>query len=928
MKRLLFFISILLCTDMMAQGVMYDGVFSPAEGLVKPVEQPYRAEICLDGYWQLQCVSLPEGWKGGEGIAPELPVAEEDKWESVPIKVPSPINVNNWGQGYRTGSGTDRPYTPSSIYYPSYPEHWNHVRMAWMKKTFSVPSDWAGKRILVHFEAVSGECAVYVNGVECARHFENHLPFDVDITDVARLDSENEILLGIRHHKLFDKKHKDYRYMGATYPHGSNTDDLIGVWQDVFLQAVPIISIEEVFIQPYVERGELVIETIVGNDSDKKQSVFIESSVRKWVSNVPAPEIGWSLSAEELSLKSEKVSLAPGERKKVFLRRKISEGELEYWSPDAPNLYTAVLSLSAGKNIVDVKSERFGWRELKIDGEDFLLNGKKIQCFGDIQHPFSAYICSRRFAWGWYRMIKDFGGNAVRPHAQPWPRCYYDLADEMGLMVLDETAVFGSSIRLNFEEEKTWKNCSDQLERLILRDRNHPSVIGWSAGNETFAIALLNKAPQSVASRWNDNLVDLALKALKLDPTRQFVTLDGDRDMDGRLPVWSKHFAHGLHPEDLPEHPGKPIIVGEQGATYYGKPDQLVQFAGMAPYIDYKGRNEALGRDLYQNVRYMALPKVAYFSPSEVSWFGLEHLNLGYSDFSRLPGLQDGIFPSRPYEEGVPGYQYERIPPYVTTFNPCLDPSLPLYKPLQMFYAYKAALAGEEWAEPDASYEEAKPIHTASVYDSVYIPGGCAPELASFLGWLGISISNTQSDNTLVVVDASKAQIPVGPFMALTCDGHMSKEIIEYLGNNLNSITYPSSALESDYFLPSELYFGGEKGDERYITTSAVTGDFLEEAELILKPSRSDWTLFNDVPEHWKCAQEVLYEALEKPCAACLVRKNGIMLSTIDYRNHSHSAFEMWKKIFALSGLEITEKPVREDIRTREFNLLLDGPVD
>lgn len=60
-----------------------------------------------------------------------------------------------------------------------------------------------------------------------------------------------------------------------------------------------------------------------------------------------------------------------------------------------------------------VKPPSFGWRQFKIVGGEFQLNGKKIQCFGDIQHPFSAYICSRRFAYAWYQMIKDFGGNAV-----------------------------------------------------------------------------------------------------------------------------------------------------------------------------------------------------------------------------------------------------------------------------------------------------------------------------------------------------------------------------------------------------------------------------------------------------------------------------------------------------------------------------------
>jgi beta-galactosidase len=940
MKALPFLLALLLpAAALQAQGTVYDKPFSPSEGLVKSVEQPLRDEICLNGLWSVQCVPIPEGWKGGSGTAPELPPPDPSKWDEVRLKVPSPINVNAWGGGFRTGEGTDKPYAPSSVYFPSYPEKWCHARMAWIKRDFTVPSEWKGRRLILHFEAVAGECAVYVNGVECARHFENHLPFEVDITDCARIGSSNEIMLGLRHPKLFDKKHPDYPYMGATYPTGSNTDDLLGPWQDVFLLALPEVRIEDIFIQPFVDRGELVIKAAIRNDSRKKVRVRLDAVIREWINLARDPaEISWTLgkNVDEINARS-LVPVAPGKTVEVTLRRNIPEGLLKYWSPDNPSLYTAVLYLDCG--FLDVKSERFGWRQLKISGDGFYLNGSRIQCFGDIQHPFSAYVCSRRFAWAWYRMIKDFGGNAVRPHAQPWPRCYYDLADEMGLMVLDETALFGSSIRMNFEEPSTWVNCREQLDNLIKRDRNHPSVIGWSAGNETFAIALLNKAPASVAAGWNDSLAALALHALEADPTRQFVTLDGDRDMDGRLPVWSKHFGHGLHLEDLPEGLGKPLVVGENGATYYGKPDQLVQFAGMLPYVDYKGRNEALARDLYQNVREMALPCLAYFSPSEVSWFGLEHLNLGYRDFSRLPGLSDGIFPSMEYREGVPGYQYERIPPYVTTFNPGLDPELPCYKPLAMFQAYKAALSGKDFPAPDPTVPEIARPEGEILFDDVFVPGGCSPELASFFGAAGVRIASELGERTLLVLDAAKAEktdierVRGVRCLALTRDGALSESFMEWIGSGMKPLAYPCSALESPdgAYRPDELYFGGEGRRSRKIALAAIGGDILEKAEILLVPSRTDWTLFNDVPEQWKCAQVVLYEALEKPEASCLLRleKDGSMLtvSSLDYSNLTPSALTLWKKIFRSEGLATADRDPRgERSGQRAFNLLMDGP--
>ena len=111
----------------------------------------------------------------------------------------------------------------------------------------------------------------------------------------------------------------------------------------------------------------------------------------------------------------------------------------------------------------------------------------------------------------------------------------------------------------------------------------------------------------------------------------------------------------GLKLEDLPRNLDKPLVVGESGATYYGRPIQLYPFVGEKAFLSYEGRSEALAIDVYQNVRQMALPYLSYYSPSEICWFGLEHMNLGYHDFNRLPNLTDGIFAGKPYKEGKPG---------------------------------------------------------------------------------------------------------------------------------------------------------------------------------------------------------------------------------------------------------------------------------
>lgn len=183
----------------------------------------------------------------------------------IKIKIPSAINVNDWGRGSNVGDGTQNPYAPGSVYFPSYPDYWKHIRMGWLRKNFRIPEEWTQKRVLLHFEAVAGDCIVLVNGREAGHNFDSHLPFDMDISDYINRDAENELLVGVRHTKLFDKSHPVYKKMGATYPTGSNTDDLIGIWQDVYLLGVPEVRITDVFVQPWVDKNELVLEVAMTN---------------------------------------------------------------------------------------------------------------------------------------------------------------------------------------------------------------------------------------------------------------------------------------------------------------------------------------------------------------------------------------------------------------------------------------------------------------------------------------------------------------------------------------------------------------------------------------------------------------------------------------------------------------------------------------
>ncbi|MDR2756698.1 MAG: hypothetical protein LBC20_13415 [Planctomycetaceae bacterium] len=970
-----------------AERTTFDRDFAPSENWVKPPETEFRKEICLNGFWQFQPVAIPNDWKPNQGVPPELAMPKDVAWETTPIKIPSAWNVNTWGNGRHVGNdadknNTNRRYFPDSVYYPSYPEHWDGVRMAWMKRQFMLPENWNGQRFLLHFEAVSGMAEIFVNDQKVGENFGRFLPFEIDITQFVRFDKPNEILIGVRSLRLFDKTSEKYFKMRTPYPPGSNMDNIDGIWQDVYLLAVPAVRIDDVFVKPFVHRKTLEVEITLKNDSGKSVKITVNGTVFPWINKagkeiIDAPEPRWELGQTAiLNLKQNKeIEIPSGQSVTVVLSETISEAlphtlsnalsdtssenvgnTLKYWSMDEPNLYGLVLDVLADGKKVDTKYTRFGWREFRIVGKNLELNGKPVQLFADLLHPFGPFISSRRYVWSWYSMIKEMHGNAVRPHAQPHPRIYAELADEMGLAVLAETAMFGSSIQLNFEEPVAWDRYAEHYKRLILRDRNHPSVFGWSWGNELFAVFIYDKAitPEQT-DIWYEKLAKYGKTGMLYDPTRNWFSCDGDEDVRGTMPVWNKHFGHGAAwQNELPNNIDKPLMVGEQGGTYYAKPAQLAEFNGNRAYENYQGRNEALAIDVYQNITEIflshTLPKLTFFSPAETAWFGLEHLNFGYNDFSRLPDKNDGVFFTKPFEENKAGVQIERLPPYVATFNPGFDSKLPLFKPLPMFEAQKAALNPNKPQKlPNYSRWGLVGGNIMSMnYDRVLFLGNEKGELYQRLTAIGVPLTlhrwTEERQNVIfVIVDGNSFS---GNDVSAIEQAHRCVVIFRQKSEIPNSlekwfgkttlVERTATQIKSDYyytqFLQTPDYYFAEEPDDRYIMKCALDGEILKRGEVCFEAAAVDWTLFNESPESAKCAAVCLYETLKKPSGVAAVRQwlrgdhdGELLATTIDVLPVSPNNRKLWENI--LWGVQFTkQKPNKENTKKIEHDLLLDGP--
>jgi beta-galactosidase/beta-glucuronidase len=378
---------------------------------------------------------------------------------------------------------------------------------------------------------------------------------------------------------------------------------------------------------------------------------------------------------EALYVTPHKVSIDANASQKVTLQIPVNENTLKYWTPESPNLYALLLSIQDKKKTIDTKYERFGWREWTLQGTTQCLNGEPYALHGDSWHFMGIPQMTRRYAWAWFTAIKGMNGNAVRPHAQVYPRFYLDMADEMGICVLNETANWASDGGPKLDSEHFWKESKEHLKRFVLRDRNHASVFGWSISNENKPVILhvynrpeLIPAQQKAWEEWRDIV-------RQYDPTRPWISSDGEDDGNGILPVTVGHYGDTNSMKNWISI-GKPWGIGEHSMAYYGTPEQVSKYNGERAYESQEGRMEGLANECYNLIANQRRLGASYSTVFNMAWYALKPLPLGKKDCSTAPSVnEDGIFFSE-YREGIPGVQPERIGPYSTTFNPGYDPTL------------------------------------------------------------------------------------------------------------------------------------------------------------------------------------------------------------------------------------------------------------
>lgn len=669
-----------------------------------------RNLFCLNGEWdfmplydQPQCRSLPENI-----------VYEECK-----VLVPS-----SWRRTYPQPDGKTFGKIPEYDYAPfdlhGYPAEWDAAEAGVLHRSFRVPESMAGQRIVLRLDGIMQKAVIYIDGREAGVWEDGYLPLRLDITSMVEQGREHQLHVVCSSFDtvlLPNGTSKITGLMGSWYGRISR-----GIWQDVYLEGYPVLALEDVTIRTSVREGRLEVQALAAGTAAAaagrgplkvRLSVWEKGMLRQgeegaefFVETAVAVPV---LSAEclaELSdtAAAEKLRLCENTRDgAVYCASfQLDWNNARLWSADQPFLYTAVLELLEGETVIDRYTEDFGFREFWSEGPQFMLNGIPVNLRGDSWHFQGGLQMTEAYIRNWYRICRSTGINSIRLHAEPYPADYLRIADEEGMLIVDETAIYGSGKSMHADHPAYVENCRQHVRRLVQRDKNHPSVILWSLQNEM---------------RWVDgrdgfklHMPGLMEEIRQLDPTRLIIAEGDNRllakehtevesrhyNIDGTISQWDRT---------------APLTFGEHGGWWYICPQNSSMYTGLEVY---RGTDEST-TGLAQKERLF----VEYARRQEVS--GISTFNFAHY-FMRAMPESDLTLPLA--DPAMPGVKPKRVPAYSLTINNGMLPEgYPLYIPNPAFAimaeAFKPATIMA--AEYNSWFYDDKPVvRSFDVYNDTY----------------------------------------------------------------------------------------------------------------------------------------------------------------------------------------------------------------
>ena len=469
------------------------------------------------------------------------------------------------------------------------------------RKTFKTPN---AEIVRLHFEGVYQKAEVFINGQKAGQHAYGYTPFTVDVTPyLNKGKGENEVVV-----KVDNSEQPNCRWYSGS-----------GIYRHVWLQTMPAMHIAE---------NSVAITT--PEVSKKQAKVDIQISI---VNEVKQPR---QIDDVEVSFKGGNFTMTPQsvEMKRIFKEKYSSFSsrgsalcgmsftidQPRLWSPDDPYLYEATVKLKEKGKVIDEKTMKFGIRSFSFDAKKgFVLNGQPLLISGACVHHDDGVLGAMAFDAAEIhkvRQMKEAGFNLIRTSHNPTTRAFLDACDSIGMLVIGEAFDGWRTAKTTYDYSTVIDSCYRQdIYAMVLRDRNHPSIISWSIGNE-------------VIERKDIRVITTARQLKKA-----ILEMDNTRPVTEALCAWDRDWEiYDPHAEVL-DVVGYNYMIFKHKTDHERDPKRIMW------------QTESYPRDAFKN---WALVQDYPYIVGDIVWTGLDYL--GESGIGRY--YYEGERPGEHYVDG------------------------------------------------------------------------------------------------------------------------------------------------------------------------------------------------------------------------------------------------------------------------------------
>jgi len=444
------------------------------------------------------------------------------------------------------------------------PEIDRYEGVGWFRKSFRLPAQWKGRRVVLAFKGVNNHAKIWLNATLVGGNSDAFLPFEVPIDSVLRFDGENVLAIRVDNTRRRDEIPGGRQ---GWHPYG-------GILREIEVLATNPFRVDRLRVcgEPQGDGGRFTLWAKVVNGRDKPAQGRLGVTIAG-----PGP-------MADMTFHKDTGILEPGQEKTLEVSGTIPGARP--WSPGQPTCYTVEMILVAGDEIVDSQDALFGFRKIEVRGEMLYLNGEPVFLTGFNRHedsPRKDMCPDPDLTLKDLVRMKEMGCNFIRLCHYPQDQGTLDLCDNVGLLAMCEIPLYmWPGLQEGPENYRgTVESAKRQLTKMIECHYNHPSVIFWSVSNEVHT-----QHPEVRGTN-----VVLIQQAKRLDPTRLAVHVSdhwqlgdpradsfGEDDVvclngypnpkDG--PGWWAKRLEDLHRE----YPGKPILITEFG----GEADRPIEW--------------------------------------------------------------------------------------------------------------------------------------------------------------------------------------------------------------------------------------------------------------------------------------------------------------------------------------------------------------